>query len=123
MIWQYESLRVALWREAGSASFDPYPYCERPIMFESVNDCREHCTLSGSIGHSAGLLENCVLVGFSRLCMVSHIMSLVIGSVKQTRYWMPIGLLALLAAVKMKSNGDRDACQSLRGSGRKVLPN
>jgi hypothetical protein len=92
-------------------------------MFESVSDCREHCTLLGSIGHSAGLLEDCVLVDFSRLGMISHIMSLVIGSVEQTRYWMPIGLLALLAAVKMKSNGDRDACQSLRGSGRKVLPN
>jgi hypothetical protein len=75
--------RVALSTEADDDLVDPYPYCERPIILESLSDCRGHCNLSGSSGHSAGLLEDCGLIYFPHLGVVLHIMSLVIFSVTQ----------------------------------------
>ena len=54
-------------------------------MFEAIGDCGGHCTLSGLIGHPAGLLDDCILISSSHLGMISQVMSLMIGSVTQFR--------------------------------------
>ena len=54
-------------------------------MFEAIGDRRGHCTLSNSIGLSSGLLDDCILISFSHLGMISQVMSLMIGSVTQFR--------------------------------------